>query len=95
MTAENMTTEKRVWLRGKPVRGFFGGLLFGLGVALVAHAFKIVPFDDSMFTYFPLGSAVLFALRAHFGSAYRVEVGEGNAAAVEGPPPPPEPVAEA
>ena len=58
-----MTTEKRVWLRGKLVRGFFGGLLF--------------------------------ALRAHFGSAYRVEVGEGKAAVVEGPPPPPEPVAEA
>ncbi|MBK5228078.1 MAG: hypothetical protein JJE05_06175 [Actinobacteria bacterium] len=68
MTTENMTTEKRVWLRGKPVRGFFGGLLFGLGVALVAHAFKIVPFDDSMFTYFPLGSAVLFALRCRRAS---------------------------
>lgn len=86
VTSENMTTEKRVWLRGKPVRGFFGGLLFGLGVALVTHALKIAPFDDSMFTYFPLGSAVLFALRAKFGSAYRVEVGEGEAtAATEAP----------
>lgn len=73
-----MATEKRVWLGGRPVRGFVGGLLFGLGVALVAHALKIAPLGDSMFTYFPLASAVLFAVRAKVGSAYRAEVGDGK-----------------
>lgn len=45
-----MTNDKRVWVRGKPVRGFFGGLAFGLGVALATHALKLAPFDDAMFT---------------------------------------------
>jgi hypothetical protein len=80
-----VTTEKRVWYRGKPVRGFFGGLVMGLGIALLGLNFKLYPLDDPMFTYFPLGSAVLCAARAYFGEAYKVEVGDGSEpAATEG-----------
>ncbi len=84
---------ERVWVRGRPIRGFIGGLFFGLGVALIAHAFKFVPFDDVMFSFFPLGSAVLFGLRAYLGTAYRVgEVPEDDAVAspAEAPSIPPE-----
>lgn len=91
-----MTNDKRVWVKGKPVRGFFGGLAFGLGVALVAHAFKLVAFEDRMFTYWPLATAILFAVRAQLGSAFRVKVSDEAEAGHTPPeaPPSPEPVPE-
>ncbi len=90
-----MTNDKRLWIKGKPVRGFFGGLVFGLGVALVAHAFKLVAFEDRMFTYWPLATAILFAVRGQLGSAYRAVIGEPVAGDTPPEAPPSsEPVAE-
>jgi hypothetical protein len=64
----------RVWLRGRPVGGFFGGLLLGLGLALIVHQFGVWPLDTTQGLAFPLASAVLWAVRGGIGRAFTVSV---------------------
>lgn len=60
-----------VWLPGKPIRAFIGGLFLGLGVSLIAHALKLVAFEDGPFTYVPLAFGVAAAVRARLGTPYK------------------------
>ncbi|MGH2729231.1 MAG: hypothetical protein ACRDJI_01335 [Actinomycetota bacterium] len=60
----------RVWLRGRPVGGVFGGLLMGLGLALIIHQFGVWPLDTTQGLAFPLASAVLWAVRGGIGRAF-------------------------
>jgi hypothetical protein len=79
----------RMWVRGRVVRGFFGGLFLGLGAALLLHQFDVWVLDLTQGLIFPLGVAVITALRAWVGSAYVVTP---PAAAVREPDPEPAPV---
>lgn len=62
----------RVWLRGRPVVGFFGGLLMGLGIALVLHQLDVWPLDTTQGLAFPVAAAVLWAIRGWIGRAFLV-----------------------
>jgi hypothetical protein len=62
----------RVWLRGRPVGGFFGGLLMGLGIAVVLHQLDVWPLDTTQGLAFPLATGVLWAIRGWIGRAFLV-----------------------
>lgn len=73
----------RTWLPGRPLRGFFGGLFLGLGVAVVAQQFGVGALDRSAL-WSVLATALLMAIRAWRGTPL---TNQGVAAA---PPPPAE-----
>ena len=62
----------RVWVHGRVVRGFFGGLLLGLGAALILHQLNVWPLDLTQGLLFPLAVAVASAIRAYIGAAFVV-----------------------
>jgi hypothetical protein len=72
----------RVWLKGRTGSGFFGGLLMGLGLALIIHQFGVWPLDTAQGLAFPLASAVLWAVRGRIGRAFLV-----SSTTFDAPPP--------
>lgn len=76
--ASSASGQRRVWMHGRVVRGSIGGLLLGLGIALVLQQFDIWPLDLTEGLLFPVGLAIASAVRAYLGSAFIVT------------PPPPE-----
>ena len=69
---------RRVWVRGRPVLGFVGGLVFGLGVALILLVFNVWALSDLTFFVFPLATAVIGGIRGAIGRAYRVSFREAQ-----------------
>jgi hypothetical protein len=65
------SSSTRFLVRGRPITGFFGGLLAGLGVALVLHQFDVWGAAEETMLFFPLVLALLGALRGWWGRAYR------------------------
>ena len=63
---------KRVWVKGRPVLGFFSGLIGGLGATIALQQFGFWPLTIANAIGFPLAIAVLSALRGWRGSAYKV-----------------------
>ncbi|MDJ0925595.1 MAG: hypothetical protein QNJ77_13635 [Acidimicrobiia bacterium] len=61
----------RKWAHGKPIRGFWGGLLLGVGVALVFHQLSWWVLDVNTLVVLPVLSGLLFAGRAWLGQPYR------------------------
>ena len=62
---------KRVWVRGKPVLGFFSGLVMGLGASVAVQQFGIYPLTILTAIVLPLLMAVLGAVRGWRGSAWK------------------------
>ena len=62
----------RVWVHGRVIRGFFGGLLLGFGAALILHQLNVWPLDLTQGLLFPLAVAVASAIRAYIGAAFVV-----------------------
>jgi hypothetical protein len=62
----------RFWVRGRTFLGLVGGLLTGLGLALVLHQFDLWALSDTTFVYLPVALAVLGAIRGWWGRAYRL-----------------------
>ena len=61
----------RYWVAGRPVMGFFSGLVAGLGVTLALQQFGYWPLTILTAVVFPLGIAVVGALRAWRGTAFK------------------------
>jgi hypothetical protein len=70
--AASAADRRRVWVHGRVVRGFFGGLLLGLGAALILHQLNVWPLDLAQGLVFPLLVAILSAVRAFLGAAFVV-----------------------
>jgi multisubunit Na+/H+ antiporter MnhB subunit len=51
--------------RRHPVMGFFGGLMFGIGIALMLFVFGIVPISALWFGILAIGCAVLGVVLAY------------------------------
>jgi hypothetical protein len=69
---------RRVWMHGRIIRGFIGGLLLGAGAALILQQLDVWPLDLTQGLVFPLTVALVSAIRAYLGAAFVVT------------PPPPE-----
>ena len=65
------SSSTRFWVRGRTITGFFGGLLAGLGIALVLHQFDIWGAAEETVLFFPVALALLGAIRGWWGRAYR------------------------
>ena len=63
---------RRIWVKGHPVRGFFMGLIMGLGTTVAIQQFGYWALDIKTAIVFPLTTAVLGAIRGWRGVAYRV-----------------------
>jgi hypothetical protein len=74
------------WLRGRVLRGFFGGLFLGLGAALLLHQFDLWTLDLTEGLIFPMLVAVATAVRAWIGSAFRVAPPPAGVREPEGEP---------
>ncbi len=61
----------RKWASGKPFAGFRGGVLIGLGVALLFHQLAWWVLDVNTVVILPVLSGLLFAGRAWLGQPYR------------------------
>lgn len=70
--------QRRVWVHGRVIRGFIGGLVLGFGGALILQQLDVWPLDLTQGLVFPIGIAIVSALRAYLGAAFIVT------------PPPPE-----
>ena len=70
--AASAAGNRRVWVHGRVVRGFIGGLLLGLGAALILHQLNLWPLDLAQGMVFPLLVAVASAVRAYIGAAFIV-----------------------
>ncbi len=73
------------WVRGRPVGGFFGGLLFSIGLAIVLQQFGLTALDTNMGVAV-LSGAVVFAIRAWMGTPYKSDPGASVAAPVPSEP---------
>ncbi|MEA2498770.1 MAG: hypothetical protein QOH26_1175 [Actinomycetota bacterium] len=62
---------KRYWVKGRPVMGFFSGLIGGLGATLALQQFGYWPLTMMSAVVFPLSIAVLSALRGWRGTAFK------------------------
>ena len=62
-----MTTN---WNHGKPVRGFFGGLVIGIGGLLILHQFGLIVLEMPLVIVIPLLMAVGGAVRGWVGTPY-------------------------
>lgn len=65
-----------VWVRGRPVRGFFFGLLMGLGGFLLMTTFKLIPIDTMPLVVTVLGGALVGLIRGLVGRPYKVTLQE-------------------
>ncbi len=54
-----------------PVRGFFGGLLFGLGLAMLLFVFGVIPVTALLLGILALGFAVLGVVLAYVAPVRR------------------------
>ena len=63
---------ERVWVRGHPVLGFISGLFAGVGTTVALQQFGVYPLTVMSAIVAPLGVAVLGALRALRGTAWKV-----------------------
>lgn len=84
---------QRVRSRGRVIRGFIGGLLLGIGAALLLHQFDVWTLDLNQGLVFPVLVAVLTAIRAGVGGWYfatppPAEVDDRVLEPVGGGPPP-------
>ena len=61
----------RIWVHGRPITGFFGGLFAGLGVALILHQFDLWGASEETMVFMPAVFALLGAVRGWWGRAYR------------------------
>lgn len=64
---------RRVWVKAHPIGGFFSGLFAGLGLTLVAQQLAFWTLTVMSAIVFPLFVALLCALRAWRGKAYKFE----------------------
>jgi hypothetical protein len=63
---------RRVWVKGRPVMGFFSGLVFGLGATVAGQQFGFWPLTTITAIGFPLVLAIVGAIRGWRGTAFRV-----------------------
>jgi len=68
-----------VWVRGHVVRGFIGGLIAGIGIALLFQQLDVWVLNTGTAIVLPVGLAILFAARAWMGRPYRVLLGPPTA----------------
>jgi putative membrane protein insertion efficiency factor len=64
--------KKRVWVKGKPVLGFFSGLVGGLGATVALQQFGFWPLTTLTAIGFPVFVAIVGGWRGWRGSAYKV-----------------------
>jgi hypothetical protein len=76
--------ERTMWKRGRPVLGFFSGLVMGLGVAITLQQFGVWTLSIVTAIAFPAFGALVGMARGIRGRAFTVEFAEAP------PPPPPE-----
>ena len=60
----------RDWNQGKPIRGFFGGLLIGIGGLLILHQFGLIVLEMPLVIVIPLLMAAGGAVRGWLGTPY-------------------------
>lgn len=70
--AAGASAARRVWVHGRVLRGFIGGFLFGVGLALVLHQLDVWPLDLTQALVFPVMVGIASAARAYIGSAFTV-----------------------
>ncbi|MBV9291465.1 MAG: membrane protein insertion efficiency factor YidD [Frankiales bacterium] len=63
---------RRIWAHGHPVLGFISGLFLGIGITVLMQQFAVWPLTIVTAIGFPLVTALIVAVRAHLGRAYRV-----------------------
>jgi putative membrane protein insertion efficiency factor len=68
---------QRIWRKGHPVLGFFGGLLMGLGVAVAGQQLGYWTLNIGTLIAGPVLAAILGAIRGRRGSAFKVTYQEG------------------
>jgi hypothetical protein len=73
----------RVWRRGRPILGFFSGLVFGIGVSVLLWQYNVWLLTTVTAIVVPVVLGILFGIYAWIGRPYAV-VAISNAA----PPPP-------
>lgn len=61
--------DRSIWVKGSAVGGFFGGLLLGLGIALLCQQFAISALDRGALAFL-VAAAVLGAVRGWRGRAF-------------------------
>jgi len=74
---DDETSTRRVWRKGHPVLGFFGGVLMGLGVAVAGQQLGYWTLNVGTLFAGPLLAAILGAIRGRRGSAFKVTYQEG------------------
>jgi putative component of membrane protein insertase Oxa1/YidC/SpoIIIJ protein YidD len=62
----------RVWSHGHPILGFISGLLMGIGITVLLQQFAVWPLTIVTAIVFPIVIAVICALRAWLGKAYKL-----------------------
>ena len=63
----------RIWITGRPVLGFFSGLIGGLGATIALQQFGFWPLTIASAIGFPVAIAILGSLRAWRGMAYKAQ----------------------
>jgi hypothetical protein len=76
------------WVRGRPVRGLLGGLVLGLGSAIVLQQFAVLALDSQALLGVA-GVAVVTAARAWVGTPYKRNIATVTASTGAVPPAPP------
>ncbi len=59
-----------IWHHGRPIRGFIGGLLIGIGGLLILHQFGLIVLEMPLVIVIPLLIAAGGAVRGWFGTPY-------------------------
>ncbi len=82
-------TSSGMWVRGRLVKGLIGGLLMGLGTAIVLQQFAVLALDSQALMGVA-GVAVVTAARAWLGTPYKPAAASATApSTTEAPPAPP------
>jgi hypothetical protein len=95
-TATNRRAVGRVWRHGRPILGFFSGLVFGLGVSVLLWQYNVWLLTIVTAIVVPVVLGILFGIYAWLGRPYQVvAVTKAGSPAPTSDAPPPEVVADA